>query len=56
VPNHSKDDLERRLDAWAASKCADPSLGFQKSIQQALVPSLKPVKPLPSTGRLVLEF
>ena len=49
--------LERQLESWAAARPdAGLSLEIQRKIQAMLKPSLIPVKPLPSQGRLVLSF
>ncbi len=50
-------ELDRQLDAWAASRAAaDLPLGVGRRIQDKLAPMLTPVKPLPSQGRLALAF
>ena len=54
-PNDS--DLDRRLDAWAASQSAGvvpPEL--QQKLRDALRPSLTPVKPISSRTNLFLIF
>jgi len=58
VRNHPRDaDLERHLDAWAASQAeVELSPEIQRNVQAILKRSLTPVKPLPSHGRLVLAF
>lgn len=54
-PNHS--DVERRLDAWAASQPAgDLSPELQQKLRGGLMPSLAPVKPIPSRTSLFLIF
>jgi hypothetical protein len=67
--NPSEVGFEHALDAWAEAQSgvrlsaeisagisAGISLDKQRRIRAALAPSLMPVKPLPSQGRLVLRF
>lgn len=56
--NHPRDaDLERHLNAWAASRAdAELSPEIQGNVQAMLKRSLTPVKPLPSHSKLVLAF
>jgi hypothetical protein len=54
-PNDS--DLEKRLDAWAASQSStDVSPELQRKLRNALRPSLAPVKPISSRTSLFLIF
>jgi hypothetical protein len=55
--NSRGEDLERRLETWAASHPdGELSPDAQKSVQDLLTASLNPVSPLPSQGRLALMF
>jgi hypothetical protein len=50
-------DIERRLDAWAASRSGDEvPVSLQQGIERKLTASLNPVKTLPSTRWLALGF
>lgn len=50
-------DLDRRLEAWAASRTGgDLSPDDRKRIQHMLISSLNPVRPLPSPVRLASVF
>ena len=55
--NSRGEDLERRLETWAASHPGgELSPDAKKSVQDMLAASLNPVSPLPSQGRLALMF
>jgi Negative regulator of sigma F len=55
--NPRDDDLERKLETWAASESdAELRPEIQSKIRAILTSSLTPVKPLPSQSRLVLAF
>lgn len=58
MPDNSRDDdLERRVESWAAPQgSAEFSPQIQQKISSMLAPSLIPVKPLPSQLTLVLQF
>ena len=58
MPDNPRDsELERRLEAWAASQPdAKPSPEIERKVRAVLSATLTPVKPLPSHGRLVLAF
>jgi hypothetical protein len=48
-------DVERRLEAWAAGhSSAGVSPELARKVREALKPSLTPVKPIPSRGRLFI--
>jgi hypothetical protein len=50
-------DVERQLETWAASQSdVELSPKIQKTVQDLLMSSLTPVKPLPSQSILVLIF
>ncbi len=51
------DDLERKLETWAASQSnVELRPEIQSKVRSLLTSSLTPAKPLPSQGRLVLAF
>ena len=53
---HAESEFERRLDAWAEAEQLEPRADLQRELSRTLRASLKPVKPLPSNGVLLLQF
>ena len=57
MPDNSRNpELERRIEAWAASRQGNLQPELERRLHDALAASLAPVRPLPSQAMLTLTY